>query len=172
MQYMFNRQRHWNVFIHVHVHVCSTYMYIYTCRCMLSCFPRLLGNSKYFYCSHCVKFVFFWSNLYWFCTRHNSKDIWKPSVHAHITITVSELKGQYCNIPSRLSSWAWKQCPNLMFFFPLKSGLCIAKPWMLCICYCTNSIKVQRLGDFLSTCWLTLVDSGRLLVKMTRGLGL
>ena len=25
----------------------------------------------------------------------------------------------------------------------LDSGLCIAKPWMLCICYCTNSIKLQ-----------------------------
>ena len=23
----------------------------------------------------------------------------------------------------------------------LDSGLCIAKPWMLCICYCTNSIN-------------------------------
>ena len=27
----------------------------------------------------------------------------------------------------------------------LDSGLCIAKPWMLCICHCTNSIKVYRL---------------------------
>ena len=26
----------------------------------------------------------------------------------------------------------------------LDSGLCIAKPWMLCICYCTNSIKLHR----------------------------
>ena len=33
----------------------------------------------------------------------------------------------------------------------LDSGLCIAKPWMLCICYCTKSIKLQR---------LLLLDSG------------
>ena len=26
----------------------------------------------------------------------------------------------------------------------MDSGLCIAKPWMLCICHCTNSIKVQQ----------------------------
>ena len=28
----------------------------------------------------------------------------------------------------------------------LDSGLCIAKPWMLCIWYCTNSIEVQTIG--------------------------
>ena len=34
----------------------------------------------------------------------------------------------------------------------LDSGLCIAKPWMLCICYCTNSIKVQQLGYLFTAC--------------------
>ena len=38
----------------------------------------------------------------------------------------------------------------------LDSGLCIAKPWMLCICYCTNSIKLHR---------LLLLDSGLCIAK-------
>ena len=33
----------------------------------------------------------------------------------------------------------------------LDSGLCIANPWMLCFCYCTKSIKLHR---------LLLLDSG------------
>ena len=42
----------------------------------------------------------------------------------------------------------------------LDSGLCIAKPWMLCICYCTNSIKVQQLGYLFTACWWNLEDLG------------
>ena len=38
----------------------------------------------------------------------------------------------------------------------LDSGLCIAKPWMLCICYCTKSIKLHR---------LLLLDSGLCIAK-------
>ena len=34
----------------------------------------------------------------------------------------------------------------------LDSGLCTAKPWMLCICYCTNSIGVQQLGYLFTAC--------------------
>ena len=32
--------------------------------------------------------------------------------------------------------------------------VCIAKTWMLCICYCTNSIKVQQLGYLFTACWI------------------
>ena len=42
----------------------------------------------------------------------------------------------------------------------LDSGLCIAKTWMLCICYCTNSIKVQQLGNLFTACWWILEDLG------------
>ena len=41
----------------------------------------------------------------------------------------------------------------------LDSGLCTAKSWMLCICQCTNSIKVQQLG-YLFTGFLLLMDFG------------
>ena len=41
----------------------------------------------------------------------------------------------------------------------LDSGLCIAKPWMLCICYYTNSIKLQQPGEFLVHVDRFLVDS-------------
>ena len=34
----------------------------------------------------------------------------------------------------------------------LYSRLCIAKPWMLCICHCTNSIKVELGVPFYAWC--------------------
>ena len=43
----------------------------------------------------------------------------------------------------------WIKSIKYHWLLLLDSGLCIAKPWMLCICYCTNSIKLHQLGDFL-----------------------
>ena len=48
----------------------------------------------------------------------------------------------------------------------------IAKPWMLCICHCTNSIEVQQLGYLFTTCWWILADFRWFLAKMPRALGL
>ena len=42
----------------------------------------------------------------------------------------------------------------------LDAGLCTAKPWMLCICNCTNSIKVQQLGYLFTACWWILEGFG------------
>ena len=36
------------------------------------------------------------------------------------------------------------QIIQLHWLLLLDSGLCIAKPWMLCICCCTNSIQLHR----------------------------
>ena len=57
---------------------------------------------------------------------------------------------QYCTcIAQRIERVA--MCIKLHLLLLLDSVLCIAKPWMLCICYCTNSIKLHR---------LLLLDSG------------
>ena len=52
------------------------------------------------------------------------------------------------------------------------AGQCTAKPWMLCICYCTNSIKIQQLGYLFTARWWILEDLGWFLAKMPRELGL
>ena len=43
-----------------------------------------------------------------------------------------------------LSLYGYKNPPAPLPLKSIDSVLCIAKPWMLCICYCTNSIKLHR----------------------------
>ena len=64
------------------------------------------------------------------------------------------------------------QTPRMLWLLLLDSGLCIAKPRMLCICHCTNSIKVQQLGDcFVNVDWFWWIPGG-VQPKRLRGLGL
>ena len=54
-------------------------------------------------------------------------------------------------------------------FVGLNSGLCIAKPWMRCICYCANSTS-PTIGVPFYCLWI-LKDLGWFLAKILRGLG-
>ena len=68
-----------------------------------------------------------------------------PSIKIYLVLLdVGEFSTQYS--PDELSMMLCVPNPsNSTGCLWLDSGLCIAKPWMLCICYCTKSIKLHRL---------------------------
>ena len=47
----------------------------------------------------------------------------------------------------------------------------LAKPWMLCICYCTNSIKVQQLGVPFYCTLMDFGGFGMVSIRNAAGLG-
>ena len=50
--------------------------------------------------------------------------------------------------------------------------VCTARPWMLCICHCTNSIKVQQSGYIFTACRWILEDLEWYLAKMPQFISL